>query len=57
MAKVCSSVIKWYKITASVSEAMDRKAHDSSGGLKDEEKSFPMSEGIQQPLLLLSTGL
>lgn len=36
---------------------MDKKAHGSSGGLKDEEKSFPMSEGTQQPLLLLSAGL
>lgn len=43
--------------TVSISEAMDIKAHGSSGGLKDEEKSFPMSEGTQQPLLLLSAGL
>lgn len=45
------------KTTASVSEAMDRKAHGNSGGLKDEEKSFPTSEGRQQPLLLLSAWL
>lgn len=42
--------------TASISEAMDRKTHGSSGGLKDEEDSFPMPEGTKQPLLLLSPG-
>lgn len=57
VANVFSAVIKWYKTTASVTEAMDRKAHGSSGGLKDEEKSYPKSEGTQQPLLLPSTGL
>lgn len=47
---------KMIQTTVSISEAMDIKAHGSSGGLKDEEKSFPMSEGTQ-PLLLLSAGL